>query len=170
MSPARRLLSFLGRVWVLLIPGFLGGREIVVLLTFHPHAHKEQEVLRAACVASCDWSPHSPLVANLDGEEPSLTGGAVVKVQISTDDVKRHQLLGVGCAGRGGRFSEVSQPFQKHVQLLAPDGTVFYGAEPQRPDDEAAARPQPGPGKRSSTPRQVRATRPYLPGRAGVYR
>lgn len=99
------------------------------------------------CVAICDWNPHSPPGANLNGEEPSLTGGAIVKVQISTDDVKRHQLLGVGCAGRGGRFSEISQPFQKHVQLLASDGAVFCRAEPQRPNDEAAARPQPGPSQ-----------------------
>lgn len=107
--------------------------------------HRKFFKLPNLSLASCDWSPHPCPVADRNREDPGLTRGAVVKVQISTDDVKRHQLLGVGCAGRGGRFSEISQPVQKHVQLLTPDGTVICRAEPQRPHDEAAARPQPGP-------------------------
>lgn len=65
-------------------------------------------------------------------EECGLTRRAVIKIQVSTDDVKHHQLLGVGCAGRGGRFSEISQPVLKQVQLFTPDGTVLCGQD--RPD------------------------------------
>lgn len=99
-------------------------------------------------LSSCDWNPRLPEWPTLMVRSTPHQRSSCQSYKISADDVKRHQLLGVGCAGRGGRFSEISQPVLKHVQLLTPNVTVLCAAEPQR-DDEAAARPQPGQSQHS---------------------
>lgn len=61
--------------------------------------------------------------------KPCLTRGAVIKVEISTEYIKSHQLLWIGCTGGGGRFSEFRQPILKHIQLLTSNSCVSCGKQ-----------------------------------------